>query len=366
MSIFSGILSALTGGISNLFGSGNLGSVLSGAGDEAVDIGTQNKAGNLIAKYTGSRLTDAEREANEYTASREDLYWERQIEAENTRYQRSVEDMKAAGLNPALMMSGGSQPAAGTPALNPEGSVSPSSDANLGNLLQLAMSMKLLPAQIESIKADTALKNSEASKNVELERGARIVNDFNNETAELRKKSIEADNKLKEVSHKKAYKEIDMMEANITKAIEEAHSEQEKQNLFAVQTMLAKGELSQLFAMLPYRISLLEAETESQKAMALLHATNAAYQQGLIDDGYIDSLVKKLDSESFEAECRARGIEADTVKKDLANALRSGTLPDGFRLGIPFLDRRIGQILSGTAVFLDTLNPLAGLLGGSR
>ena len=81
MSLLSGILSVLTGGISNLFTKkGLLGQVLNNAGDTAADIGRQNMLGNYVAKQTGSRLTDAEREANQFADDQARLAWEREME----------------------------------------------------------------------------------------------------------------------------------------------------------------------------------------------------------------------------------------------------------------------------------------------
>ena len=39
---------------------------------------------NFFRKVSGSGLTDAEREANQWTASREDLAWQREMDAANT------------------------------------------------------------------------------------------------------------------------------------------------------------------------------------------------------------------------------------------------------------------------------------------
>lgn len=92
-----------------------------------------NAVSSAMGKYLGTNLTGAEREANEWTAMREDTF-----------HQRNVAGMQAAGLNPALMyQNGGSTP-------NPSASVAPGS-ADPMSLIQLAM----LPAQLRQINAQT-------------------------------------------------------------------------------------------------------------------------------------------------------------------------------------------------------------------
>lgn len=100
------------------------------------DVGkfSQNLVSSLIGKYAGTNLTGAEREANEWAAQREDTF-----------HQRTVADMQAAGLNPALMYGNGASGA------SPSASVAPGS-ADPMSLVQLAM----LPEQLRQMKAQTS------------------------------------------------------------------------------------------------------------------------------------------------------------------------------------------------------------------
>lgn len=113
--------------------------------EKGSDLWDEFKESNIYRKYTGSGLTDAEREANEWTAQRED-----------TSYQRTTGDMLSAGLNPAMMYGG----SAG--ATSASGSVSPGSSPGLPQMLPAIMQMLSLPTQLAAIRAQTDRTNAEA------------------------------------------------------------------------------------------------------------------------------------------------------------------------------------------------------------
>lgn len=122
-------------------------------GDSSKRTGVESLFGNLLGKYAGTNLTDAEKEANAFSASEAEKNRAFQSEMSNTEYQRGVVDMKAAGLNPALMMSGAS--GASTPSGSNVSSVSPSF-GSFADLIQLAM----LPAQIRNLNAQANLTDA--------------------------------------------------------------------------------------------------------------------------------------------------------------------------------------------------------------
>ena len=140
-----------------------------------------NWLGNLFAKYSGSRLTDAERQANAFTAYREDLAYQRDLAAANTAHQREADDLRAAGINPVMTASGGS--GAIVPSMPVTGSVSPgSASLNLGGLLtgvlDLILRAKKLPAEVENLESQAEKNRADANKTNTENTGVQLDNEF--------------------------------------------------------------------------------------------------------------------------------------------------------------------------------------------
>lgn len=114
---------------------------------------------NMVRGSLSTGLTSAQKEANAWTANRED-----------TAYQRSVADMQAAGLNPALMYgSAGST--------SPSASTSPSDGASLSEMLGSATAL----SQIQSME----VQNEVSQKQVAIAQQNADTSRFNAETERM-------------------------------------------------------------------------------------------------------------------------------------------------------------------------------------
>lgn len=118
---------------------------------------------DIEKQITKSGLTGAEKEANAFSAqeAQKQRDWEQMMS--DTAYQRQVSDMRAAGVNPALMMNGGSS-GASTPSGSAATSASPGS---AGVSMSELMQMYLLPLQKRAAEANIA--NTEAKTEREKE-----------------------------------------------------------------------------------------------------------------------------------------------------------------------------------------------------
>lgn len=140
----NGVASQLTGTIGNTL--------------SALLLGGFNGVKNMARSALGTGLTSTQKEANAWTAQRED-----------TAYQRSVADMQAAGLNPALMYgSAGST--------SPSASTSPSDGASLSDMLGSATTLSQIQSmevqnKVSQKQVNIAQQNADTAKyNAETER----------------------------------------------------------------------------------------------------------------------------------------------------------------------------------------------------
>lgn len=349
-----------TGGVSNIFtngGFGNLGKILSNAGDTANDLGNQNLLGNLAAQYTGSRLTDAQREANAWSAEQTNLAWNRQLEAANTAHQREVADLQAAGLNPMLAASGSG---AISPQAQVAASVSPSAGGfNAVQLLDLAAKLGLYKAQVRNLDADTGKKVAEAGNVEEQTVAQRILNKYRETSEELRLQGLGLANDLTKSQRESIYKSMEHIDAQIGLISKQAETEVERRQAEKARAILANAEAYQIAALLPYHQALMSAQTEAQKQAALLSAANAAYQNGLIDNGYIESFVRQQNANASNAEINA---ELQAIRA----MFRTGKIPEDSPMNSRINRNVLRDYLQPIALLLDNFNPIAGILGAVK
>lgn len=141
-------------GLSNLFervgGEGFLDSVASGVG-------------NLFKGTTGSGLTNAEIQQNDWNAEQAQINRDYQTEMDNTKYQRAVADMNAAGLNPAMMFGSNASVSSA-----PSGSMASGGDAGTpsAGFLDSILNLIFAKERLNNLKADVNLKDSQARANI--------------------------------------------------------------------------------------------------------------------------------------------------------------------------------------------------------
>lgn len=239
---------------------------------------------------------------------------------DSTKYQRTVTDMRSAGVNPALAMSGGVTTQASSSA-QAQGSNVATPALDLSQVAQLAvqsrqfdLQSKQLDIQNKLADADIRLKNADADLK---EKDSKYRDDYNSLMLDgLRKSNSLTDS------------QIELVRANIGKLGEEvvllkrqAATEEERRLLTAAETSLRKAmerktdqEVKNLVALLPFQKALMSAQTGQARASASAQLVHAAYEQGLIDNGYIEEMTRELSARADSAEAKA---DVDEMMRDI-------------------------------------------------
>lgn len=315
---------------------------------------------SLISRITAAHLTGAEKEANKFSAEQAELAFNRELEASNTAKQRQVADLQAAGINPMMAVSQG----VSLPSATAATSVSPSAAGfNMSDILDIVRMKELLPLEKESIKANTEKTLSDAEKNRSEKEGIDILNNYRAESEELRLRGERVSQSLDKAKRAQVYQSIREMAADITLKTRQAESEEERKALYEAEKLLKTAQASQIVALLPFEIEYKKAATAAQRQAAALSATNAAYQNRLIDDGYIEAFVANAYKDGA-----LKGIQVSDaqIKHDvlaIKSAFRTGNLPENMQSNVNQVV--LDYVLQPLALLLDNFNPISNILGNS-
>lgn len=366
----------------------SIGSIFSGVVDSIGSIGKLFSA-DWWKGQTGSGLTSAQIEQNNFNAmeaakarafnSQEaaaQRAWQEQMD--NTKVQRSVADMQAAGINPAMMMGG-----SGATATTPSGAAasgpaaagsSPSNPSDrLSSMLEIAFAQqryKLNQAQIKNVEANTDLTKAEeasaaaSARDSNASASEREINArFLEETFEDRRESIRLQNNLSDAEISKVHGEVERLGFEMRKLSEEAATEYSKRILNFASANLFNAQSRQIVALTPYLQSYYDAKSTEALAHARQCAVSAAYQQGLIDSGMIEAAVRQANASAAADESIPTLNQAKEHYTKVQEALESGN-----KAALTYLTGMNGfdKVDFYFADFLDKMESLTGLVKNLR
>lgn len=325
---------------------------------------TQTNASNSAAALQ-NRLAQKEENALNREFNAEEAQKDRDFQEQmaNTDVIRQFKQYEQLGVNPLMAVVGGS----GSPV--PSGASASYGTGLSGSLPNMIKSMagpqisglssqvvqaQLLQAQKNNIEADTLLKNTEAAKKSTEASGVELDNEFKRRVMDSKVEAQKLANQLTRDQSRDLNNQIDKRAKEMDLLVKQASTEDERKKYFESAAILNKANAYKVTVMIPYEQALAEAKTAAEKAVAGLSSVNAAYQQGLIDNGYIDNLCDKVASEA--------GIAKDSKDMaDLKTMIRTGEFWKDDKGVTKFLGE---HLITPLAVVLDNFNPIKDALSG--
>lgn len=250
---------------------------------------------------------------NQYEAQRA-REWNQQMDS--TKYQRTVADMRAAGVNPALAMQGGVTTQASSNATAQAANV-PVPQLDLSQVAQLALQEKQLRIQEKLVDAQARKANAEAGL-------SEIDQQYRASYNEILQNGMKLSNSLTAQNIEQVRANIGKIDQEVELLKKQAKTEEEKAALTLAQRYVQESlknktdqEIRNMVALLPFQQALMSAQTDAAKASAAASFAEAAYKHGLLDSGYIDSMVREFNANASKS-------EQESLAREIENNLKTG------------------------------------------
>lgn len=250
---------------------------------------------------------------NKYEAQRA-REWNQQMDS--TKYQRTVADMQAAGVNPALAMQGGVTTQASSNATAQAANV-PAPQLDLSQVAQLALQEKQLRIQEKLVDAQARKANAEAGL-------SEIDQQYRASYNEILQNGMKLSNGLTAQNIEQVRANIGKIDQEVELLKKQAKTEEEKAALTLAQRYVQESlknktdqEIRNMVALLPFQQALMSAQTDAAKASAAASFAEAAYKHGLLDSGYIDGMVREFNANASRS-------EQESLAREIENNLKTG------------------------------------------
>lgn len=272
----------------------------SGIGTVMSLFGPNTAVGSIGRAMTGSGLTGAQNEQNAFNASQAEITRMWQEKMQGSQYQRSVQDMLKAGLNPALMYGSSAGPASMPSGVTASGNSITPDVSSLINMMMARKNMDLIDSQITKNEADANKANTEAE-------GQDITNSYLDST-------IQAQLALYGANYNEINAQIDLLEQKLktekaqTNLIKAGISLKNAEVALTVQKRIAEEIQND------YREQILQLDIQAKKLNNNLITASTNKN---------DAEVRKLQEELNLVKAQVDNIQQDTILKMLNQGLIS-------------------------------------------
>lgn len=275
-------------------------------------------------------MTDAEREAADYNTQvgRENMELEKQMQLDifnqTQSYEAQIRQMQAAGINPAVMFSGGaSQSVPSGPSAQP-GTATASPSGEFPDILglvktimgasQLNSENKLRASQADKNIADAELSKADAKKRG-VETGILEIDRAWSETRNwlyTKEGLSRIDKNLSDIKVNDG--RIELMGSEVKLNLADVHLKDSQKLVNEADAILKGLEAQKARALLPYAVEYMRADillknatsksqlasAQSLHANALVNMAEAMIKKGLIQGGYVEKFLSNLDADTLE------------------------------------------------------------------
>lgn len=262
-------------------------------------IGAATSAVAALASSISNRRFQKKtmREQNEFNSNEAQITREWNQQMDNTKYQRQVADMQAAGVNPALAMNGGVTTQATSNATASSGSGIPGG-LDLSSVMQMAVQMQQLKLQKKLIDSQANKNNADANKT---NKETSWIDQLN--SANIDKIRADIDKAFSDISVNDSTIElnghkIDMYDAQTGLFNSQMNTEEKRQQLMESQAVVNKLTADKMKALMPYVvkyqesiIALNNAQTAKarQEAYAAYASACNSFAQAAVNEDIVDS-----------------------------------------------------------------------------
>lgn len=284
-------------------------------------IGAAVSAVAAIASAASNRKFQKKtmREQNEFNSNEAQVTREWNEQMDNTKYQRQVADMQAAGVNPALAMNGGVTTQATSNATASSGSGIPGG-LDLSSVMQMAVQMQQLKLQKKLVDSQANKNNADANKTNKETSWIDQLNSANIDKIRADIDKVWSDISVNDSTIEVNGHKIDMYDAQTGLYTSQMNTEEKKAQLYASQTAINNLTVENMKKLQPYIvayqesiIALNKANTEKARQeayAAYASATNAfaqaAVNEGIVDADYYNKMGVKIDAETGQIQENTR------------------------------------------------------------